>query len=96
MDASDEMYLLIDPELLRTLMKRTGTGARITVRELAEAVDVHPSLVGFLLTGRQRTTTETTAKAIATRLGVDLLILWSPVGRSTPAPAGEYATAVSA
>lgn len=96
MDASDEMYLLIDPDLLRTLMRRTGTGARITVRELAEAVRVHPSLIGFLLTGRQQTTAQPTAKAIATRLGVDLLVLWSPVGRSTPAPAGEHATAVPA
>lgn len=96
MDASDEMYLLIDPDLLRTLMKRTGTGARITVRELAEAANVHPSLIGYLLTGKRRSTAENIAKAIATRLGVDLLVLWAPVGRSTPAPAGDHAPAVLA
>jgi transcriptional regulator with XRE-family HTH domain len=89
------MYLLIDPDLLRTLMLRTGTGASITIRELAEAAKVHPSLIGFLLKGRQRTTTETTAKAIAQRLGVDLLVLWTPVGRSTPVPTNEP-SAVSA
>lgn len=96
MDVSDEMYLLIDRDLLRTLMRRTGTGSRITVRELAEAVDVHPSLISALLTGKQKTTAAAIGKAIAARLGVDPLVLWCPVGRSTPAPVGEDVQAVPA
>lgn len=96
MDAPDEMYLLMDPDLLRRLMQRTGTGASITMRELAEAAAVHHSTLGFLLNGRQRTTSRHIAEAIAARLGVDPLVLWAPVCRSVPAPASEVAAAVTA
>lgn len=97
MDAPDEMYLLVDPDLLVTLMKRTGTGSKITVRELAEAVGVHASTIGFLRTGAQKSVSRDTAEAIARRLGVDPLVLWAPVCRSVPAPAVElHAAAVPA
>lgn len=96
MDASDDMYLLLDPDLLRRLMQRTGTGASITMRELAEAVGVHHSMLGFLLNGRQRTTSRHTAEAIAARLGVDPLVLWAPICRSVPVPTGEPVAAVTA
>ncbi|MFC8859290.1 helix-turn-helix domain-containing protein [[Kitasatospora] papulosa] len=96
MDAPDDMYLLMDPDLLRRLMQRTGTGSAITVRELAKSAQVHHSTIGFLLTGKRRTTARHTAKAIARRLGVDVLVLWAPVCRSMPAPVGEPAEAVTA
>ncbi|WP_433406910.1 helix-turn-helix domain-containing protein [Streptomyces sp. CA-146814] len=89
MDATDEMYLMVDSDLLVRLMQRTGTGSKVTVRELAEAAGVHPSTIGFLRTGAQRTAPRHTALAIANRLGVDPLVLWAPVGRSVPAPDGE-------
>ncbi|MGW1437262.1 helix-turn-helix domain-containing protein [Streptomyces griseus] len=89
MDATDEMCLLVDSDMLVRLMQRTGTGSKVTVRELAEAAGVHPSTIGFLRTGAQRTAPRHIAQAIANRLGVDFLILWAPVGRSVPAPEEE-------
>lgn len=81
--------LLADPDLLIKLMKRTGDGTKVSVRELAEAADCHPSKIGHLRKGERETATEAEALAIARRLGVDLLVLWIPTGRTTPAPAPE-------
>ncbi|NEA40923.1 helix-turn-helix domain-containing protein [Streptomyces sp. SID11233] len=73
---------LVDPELLRRLMSRTGTGREISVRELAREAGVHPAAIGFLRTGERSTASRTVAVAIARRLGVDELVLWEPLGRS--------------
>jgi hypothetical protein len=73
---------LHDPDLLRRLMRRTGDGTRTTVRELAKLAAVHHSIVGKLVAGDQETTTAEVAAAISGRIGVDLLVLWTPVERT--------------
>ncbi|MEU1506485.1 XRE family transcriptional regulator [Kitasatospora sp. NPDC005748] len=75
-------FQLHDPDLLRTLMRRTGDGARTSIRGLAEAAEVHPSHVGELLTGDQKTASFEVASAISGRIGVDLLVLWVPAERA--------------
>ncbi|WP_030928394.1 helix-turn-helix domain-containing protein [Streptomyces sp. NRRL B-24720] len=78
------LYKLVSPDLLRTLMLRTGTGAAVSVRELATLADVPRSTIGNLLTGAQQAVQEQTAHAIAEAIGVDVLVLFAPVGRSVP------------
>lgn len=81
--------VLVSPDLLVKLMERTGDGTSVSVRELADAVGCHPSKIGHLRRGERETATEAEARAIARRLGVDLLVLWIPTGRTTPAPSPE-------
>ena len=76
------LFKLVKPELLRTLMERTGTGASVSVRELAALADVPRSTIGALLTGVQQAVQEAAAHSLADALGVDLLVLFAPVGRS--------------
>lgn len=94
MRTHEDKMLLVSPDLLIRLMKRTGDGRAITVRDLAEIARVHPSKIGFLRTGDHKTAPRTAALAIARRLGVDELVLWAPAGRTTPAP-DEDATPLS-
>lgn len=91
MHSDEDSYLLVSRDLLVLLMKRTGDGAKVTVRELAEAAGVHPSKIGHLRTGERETESRTAALAIAKRLGVDELVLWKPLGRVICAPAESYA-----
>lgn len=80
-------YRLVSAELLRMLMRRTGTGAAITGRRLARDVGIAHGIIGELLTGARDTVSATTAQAVAQRIGVDLLILFVPAERadsSTP------------
>ncbi|WP_460071141.1 helix-turn-helix domain-containing protein [Streptomyces sp. YKOK-I1] len=79
--------VLVSCDLLVMLMERTGDGREVTVRELADAAGCHPSKIGHLRTGERETATDDEALAIAKRLGVDLLVLWKPTGRTVPAPA---------
>ncbi|MFE6225424.1 helix-turn-helix domain-containing protein [Streptomyces sp. NPDC057854] len=74
--------LAVDPELVRSLMKRTGTGARLTLRDLGEIVGIPHTTIGNVLTGDQESVAAETAQAIAATIGVDLLILWEPVERA--------------
>ncbi|MFD8936659.1 helix-turn-helix domain-containing protein [Streptomyces sp. NPDC059578] len=67
-------------------MKRTGDGKDVSVRDLAAAAGVHPSKIGHLRSGIRSTATAHEAEAISRRLGVDLLVLWAPAGRTTPDP----------
>ena len=83
MTSGTPMYGLVSPDLLRTLMERTGTGAKLSIRELAEKASVPKSKVGALLTGAQATVPAEDAYAIARAIGVDTLILWYPVGRAS-------------
>ncbi|WP_327703603.1 hypothetical protein OG530_19125 [Streptomyces decoyicus] len=76
------MCRLVSGDLLRTLMKRTGTGARITVRDLAAAVQVPNGTIGALTTGAQRFLPEDKGKRIASTIGVDYLILFVPCERA--------------
>ncbi|MEU8760708.1 helix-turn-helix transcriptional regulator [Streptomyces sp. NPDC048659] len=75
-------YRLHDAELFRTLMKRTGTGAEVTLRALGELVGIPHTTIGNVLSGTQDTVSGPTAEAIATVIGVDLLILWVPDQRA--------------
>ena len=82
MSRETPMYKLVSIDLMRTLMQRTGTGARITGRELAADAGIAHGTIGSLLTGAQQSVPASTADAIARRIGVDLLVLFVPVGRS--------------
>jgi transcriptional regulator with XRE-family HTH domain len=84
------MYRLANIELFRQLMRRTGTGSSVTFRELARDAGVHRNTVNNLLNGDQETVPEAAARALAQRLGVDLLVVFEPVCRSTTSVA-EYA-----
>lgn len=77
------MYRLVDVSLFRQLMRRTGTGAPVTIRQLAAAVGIPHGTIGNLLTGEQDTVPAPTARALAQRVGVDLLVAFEPVCRST-------------
>lgn len=76
------LYKLIDPDLLRTLMRRTGTGASVSVRELSALTRIPRSTIGALLTSVQQSVPEAAAHAIADAIGVDTLVLFTPIGRS--------------
>lgn len=75
--------LAVERNVLRALMRRTGDGRPVAIRGLAQAADVHPSTIGHLLTGTQKSVPEHVAQAIADRLGVDLGVLWERDGRTT-------------
>jgi transcriptional regulator with XRE-family HTH domain len=81
--------VLVSCDLLVQLMKRTGDGREVSVRDLAEAAGCHPSKIGHLRSGERSTATHDEATAIAKRLGVDLLVLWEHTGRTVPAPPCE-------
>jgi transcriptional regulator with XRE-family HTH domain len=80
-------HRLVNADLLRQLMQRTGTGSRISIRDLADAAGVPHGTIGNLLTGEQYTVPADKAAAIARVIGVDVLILFEPLGRST---GGEF------
>ncbi|MFD9369610.1 helix-turn-helix domain-containing protein [Streptomyces sp. NPDC060020] len=77
------LYQLLDRTLLARLMKRTGTGAAVSVRELAAETGVSRSTIGNLLSGEQQSVFEPAAREIAGAIGVDVLILFTPTGRAT-------------
>lgn len=72
----------VDRDLLRTLMRRTGTGARITIRQLAAQTDLAVGTIHALLSGAQQTIAEDKARRIARAIGVDLLVLFVPNERA--------------
>ncbi|WP_435969343.1 helix-turn-helix domain-containing protein [Streptomyces sp. Qhu_M48] len=80
-----QKYRLINPALMRTLMQRTGTGSSISNRELAAAAGVSHGTIDNLLNGVHKIQKEPVAYAICQTIGVDLLILWAPIGRAVPA-----------
>ncbi|MFE9737306.1 helix-turn-helix domain-containing protein [Streptomyces sp. NPDC006477] len=80
-----QKYRLINPELMRTLMQRTGTGSSISNRELAVAAGVSHGTIDNILRGISKIQKEPVASAICRTIGVDLLILWAPIGRAVPA-----------
>jgi transcriptional regulator with XRE-family HTH domain len=75
----------IDTELLERLMKRTKTGADISGRELATKAGIASGTISNLLTGVRSRVTAVTAAAICDVIGVELLILGTPVDRLNPA-----------
>lgn len=93
----EDYMVLVSTDLLVQLMKRTGDGREVSVRDLADAAGCHPSKIDALRNGRRSRSTLPEALAIARRLGVDLLVLWEHTGRTVPAPAEpSHMTAVSA
>lgn len=74
--------ILVNADLLVMLMKRTGDGRSVSVRDLAEAAGCHPSKIDHLRNGRRESATQAEAEAIARRLGVDLMCLWEHTGRT--------------
>ena len=80
------LWTLVDADLLRTLMKRTGDGSGMTVRELADRAGVAVGTIGKLLTRAQISTSADAAQAIADAIGVGVLILFAP-------PRGAHAVA---
>ncbi|WP_424891863.1 hypothetical protein [Streptomyces sp. XH2] len=89
MPARDDLYLLDDRDLLIRLMRRTGSGQRVTVRDLAERASVAVGTVGNLTSGAQQWVTYPTARAISNAIGVDLPILFVRSGRAVPASEAE-------
>lgn len=90
---------LLDRDLLLRLMERTGRGDSVDVRKLARRAGVARGVVGDLVSGARKRVTYESAAAICSALGVDLLVLFAPVGRSlafVPAQSGEQPIAVSA
>ncbi|WP_259470931.1 helix-turn-helix transcriptional regulator [Streptomyces sp. ZS0098] len=80
--AQPAMYAVVSGDRLKLLMERTGTGDAVTSRDLAEAAGVAHGTIGALMNGTQRVVPERKARAIAARLGVDLLVLFIPMERA--------------
>lgn len=76
------MCRIYNPDLLRTLMQRTGTGERFSVRQLANAADVSAGTIGALITGTQQLIPLEKAHRITTAIGVDLLVCFVPAQRA--------------
>lgn len=75
-------YKLVSISLLEQLMKRTGRGDAVSVRQLAERAGVPHGTIGNLLTGEQEGTFTEAAERITLALGVDLLVLFIPLQRA--------------
>ena len=80
--AAPTMYAVVSGGRLQMLMERTGTGDSVTTRELAKSAGVAHGTIGALMSGAQRVVPEHKARAIAARLGVDLLVLFIPMERA--------------
>jgi hypothetical protein len=76
------MCRIYDRDLLGRLMKRTGTGARLTTRDLASLAGLPHGTIGALLSGDQRFLPREKAQRISTAIGVDLMILFIPCERA--------------
>lgn len=74
--------LLLDPDHLRKLMERTGSGHSISGRELARQAGVPHGTIDGLLNGNIKTQPYEVGHEICRIIGVDLLILWTPRGRA--------------
>jgi transcriptional regulator with XRE-family HTH domain len=77
-------YVLLDPDLLRRLMERTGTGHSISGRELARRVGVPHGTIDNLLNGNIKSQPYDVAHLICRTIGVDVPILFNPAGRAVP------------
>lgn len=73
---------LLERDLLLRLMERTGRGDSVDVRKLARRAGVARGVVGDLVSGARSRVTYDSAAAISAAIGVDMPILFAPVGRS--------------
>lgn len=76
------MCRVYDRQLLAKLMKRTGTGGRLTARDLASLASLPVGTVGALLSGEQRYLPREKAERITQVIGVDLMVLFVPCERA--------------
>jgi len=93
---SQPTYKLVDPDMLRRMMKRTGTGRPITTRELAAAAGLSHGTISNLLTGLRDEIPYGNTLALCAAIGVDHPMLFDPTGRcipSTPQPDEDTAHA---
>ncbi|MFF7130322.1 helix-turn-helix domain-containing protein [Streptomyces sp. NPDC008240] len=82
---AQEPLFEVDRELLERLMKRTKTGAEISGRELAAKAGIASGTISNLLTGVRSRVTASTVASICDVIGVELLVLGTPVERLEPA-----------
>ncbi|MEU0372390.1 helix-turn-helix transcriptional regulator [Streptomyces sp. NPDC006283] len=82
MNTPAPLYKLVSADLLRMLMQRTGTGAPVSVRKLADKAGVPHGTIGNLLTGDQESVSANAAHEIARSIGVDVLVLFIPLERA--------------
>ena len=75
---SSAMYRLVDRDLFRRLMCRTGDGRKVSHRDLAEAAKCATGTIGFLLNGTQEAVPMEVAHGITRRLGIGVLVLFEP------------------
>lgn len=75
-------YKLVSITLLEQLMKRTGRGDAVNIRQLAKRAGVPHGTIGNLLTGEQEGVMPDAAERIAAAIGVDLLVLFIPIQRA--------------
>lgn len=87
--APEPRYVLLDPDLLRRLMERTGSGHSISGRELARKVGVPHGTVDNLLNGNIKSQPHDVAHRISQEIGVDILVLWTPAGRAVPVESSD-------
>ena len=72
------MYQLVSPELMRTLMERTGDGKKVSYRDLARSAGCSHGTIGSLLDGTTDSVPVDVAHRMTDRLGVGVLILFQP------------------
>lgn len=84
---AQEPLFEVDVELLERLMRRTKTGAAIKGRELTAKAGIAHGTISNLLSGARTNVYGITAAAICDVIGVELLVLCTPVDRLEPATA---------
>ncbi|MCY0960806.1 helix-turn-helix domain-containing protein [Streptomyces sp. H27-H5] len=94
MSPREPSYRLLNPNLMKLLMERTGSGSSITGRELAKQAGCSSTTVNDLLSGTKECVLVGTAHGIARVIGVDVLVLFAPTGRSVPVPHSEIPPAL--
>lgn len=82
---AQEPLFEVDVELLERLMRRTKTGAAIKGRELTTKAGIAHGTISNLLNGVRENVYGSTAAAICDVIGVELLVLCTPVDRLEPA-----------
>lgn len=84
---AQDLLFVVDAELLERLMKRTKTGAEISGRELTRLAGIASGTISNVLTGGRPRLQGATVAPICDVLGVELLVLCTPVERLEPAAA---------
>lgn len=83
--SAQDLLFEVDADLLERLMQRTKTGAEISGRELADLARIASGTISNVLTGTRPRLRGATVGPICDVLGVELLVLCTPVERLEPA-----------